>query len=109
MNELHQMVEEDFEAAKTGSGSRNLAPEEALELLDYCARRNWAFQSVEAFVVDQGRERLDLGKSLIGLEAQEESASFLDTYEIAQKKIMSALESSRHYIFKVWITPGEDL
>ncbi len=109
MNELHQVVKEDFEAAKSGSGSRNLSPEEALQLLDYCAHRNWSFQSVEAFVLDQDRERLDLGKSIIGLEDHEKLTSFLDRYEIAQKKIQSALESSRQYIFKVWIVPGDDI
>jgi hypothetical protein len=98
----------DFDRAKTAYGSRSLSPHEALRLLNFCCEQNWVFQSIEAFVIDGNRERLDLELSLLGLSKQEQAALPEEMYQIALNKIDSAKKDARQYIFKVWIVAADD-
>ena len=98
------VMQADFEAAKTGSGTRGLSPQEALSLLEYCFQRGWFFQSVEAFEVKDEREILDLRYSLLGLCLEERSASNLGEHKIvAESKIKRSIATRNDFIFQIWI------
>ncbi len=99
---------EDFEAAQSGRGTRPLTTQEARWLLEHCAQKDWAFQSMETteIVGELEYPRLDL--SLLGLTRAEALATTPNDLETIVRDVLERTDAeARQFSFKVWVNSAE--
>ena len=103
-------LEEAFQAARTGKGSRPLSLSEAREFLRYCTDRRFAFQTVEASELVDGLEYPRIDCSVLGLTNVEKSAQSLDDLaSIARSRLEMAASAPNDFVFQIWIDTAESL
>ena len=97
-------IDQDFQDAQLGRGTRQLTISETIALLDYCAAIGWAFQTMEASECINEREYPRVDLSILGLtQVEKASASFDDLIQIARDRLAKAQAEANTFVFQVWI------
>jgi hypothetical protein len=97
-------LEQDFQSAQTGGGTRLLTHEQATTLLDHCERQGFTFQTMETFECVDGYERPRVDLSILGLtNAERVATSLSDFRQIARDRLAQAQAEPNPFLFQVWI------
>tara|TARA_R110000744_G_scaffold1843_2_gene6590 strand:+ start:49410 stop:49799 length:390 start_codon:yes stop_codon:yes gene_type:complete len=110
MSDVQPNFEREFQNAQTGKGANPLNLDDAELFLDFVAKRGWAFQSMEASEIKDGREIPNLRSAILGLtNAERQASSAADLYEIAKSILADARSQGREFVFQIWIDRPESI